>query len=101
VVVSKWEGALDEAHVIAHLDRETVEEEADEPEKMHQLRSRCSAAILVRLNGCIRRGGPAESNARTLVVPFGVGRQVRRATSIETAARAPFLPVGSVNSVAK
>ena len=28
VVVSKWEGALDEAHVIAHLDRETVEEEA-------------------------------------------------------------------------
>jgi aerobic C4-dicarboxylate transport protein len=33
VVVAKWEGALDEARMIAHLDRETVEE-ADEPEKM-------------------------------------------------------------------
>ena len=33
VVVAKWEGALDEARMIAHLNRETVEE-ADEPEKM-------------------------------------------------------------------
>src|SRR5215831_2293509 len=32
VVVAKWEGALDEARLHAHLDRETSEE-ADAPEK--------------------------------------------------------------------
>jgi aerobic C4-dicarboxylate transport protein len=33
VVVAKWEGALDEARMHAHLDRETSEE-ADTPEKL-------------------------------------------------------------------
>ena len=33
VVVAKWEGALDETHMHAHLDRETTDE-ADEPEKV-------------------------------------------------------------------
>src|ERR1700730_3460840 len=33
VVVAKWEGALDEARMHAHLDRETIDE-ADEPEKV-------------------------------------------------------------------
>jgi len=33
VVVAKWEGALDEARLHAHLDRETIDE-ADEPEKV-------------------------------------------------------------------
>jgi aerobic C4-dicarboxylate transport protein len=32
IVVAKWEGALDEARMRLHLDRETIEE-ADEPEK--------------------------------------------------------------------
>src|ERR1700730_5432295 len=33
VVVAKWEGALDETRMHAHLDRETIDE-ADEPEKV-------------------------------------------------------------------
>jgi aerobic C4-dicarboxylate transport protein len=33
VVVAKWEGALDEARMHAHLNRETIDE-ADEPEKV-------------------------------------------------------------------
>jgi aerobic C4-dicarboxylate transport protein len=32
IVVSKWEGALDESRMHLHLDRETFEE-ADHPEK--------------------------------------------------------------------
>ena len=31
IVVAKWEGALDEARMHSHLDRET-DQEADEPE---------------------------------------------------------------------
>jgi len=33
VVVAKWEGALDEARMLAHLEKETLDE-ADEPERV-------------------------------------------------------------------